>query len=70
MLKNHAHHSFKPKYLLDYKVLKILNDSTLLPVTINGKEWKTSINDVKPCSPIEPIKNCLGFISKLNTSQT
>ena len=37
MLKNHAHHTFKPKYLLNSGVLKILNNSTLLLVTPNGK---------------------------------
>ena len=46
MVKNHACHTFDPKYLLDYKVLKILNDSTLLLITPNGKEGKTNINDV------------------------
>ena len=29
MVKNHTHSSFEPKYLLDYRVLKILNNSTL-----------------------------------------
>ena len=38
MVKNHAHHTYEPKYLLDYKVLKILNDSTHLLITPNGKE--------------------------------
>ena len=45
MIKNHAYHTFEPKYLLDYNVLKILNDSTLLFITPNGKERK-NINDV------------------------
>ena len=30
MVKNHVHYTFDPKYLLGYRVLKILNDSTLL----------------------------------------
>ena len=30
MVKNHGYFTFKPKYLLNYKVLKILNGSTLL----------------------------------------
>ena len=37
MVKNHTCHIFKPKYLLDYKVLKI-NASTLLLIILNGKE--------------------------------
>ena len=50
MVKNHAHHTFEPQYLLDYKVLKILNGKNFLLVTANAKEKKTNINDVKPCS--------------------
>ena len=51
MVWNHAHHKFEPKYLLDYRVLQILNDSTLLLVNPDGKDRKTNINDVKLCSP-------------------
>ena len=40
MVKNHAHCTFEPKYLMDYRVLKILSDSTLLLVALNGKEKK------------------------------
>ena len=50
MVKKHVHHSTEPKYLLDYKVLKIINYSTLLPIMPNRKERKTNTNDVKPCS--------------------
>ena len=47
MVKNHAYGTFKPKCQLDYRVLKILNDSTLLLVTPNHKERKTNVKDVK-----------------------
>ena len=57
MVKTHAHHTFKPKYLMDYKVLKIPNDITLLIITPNGEERKTNINDVKPCSTPELVEN-------------
>ena len=40
MINNLAHSTLQPKYLLDYRVLKLLNDSTLLLVTLNGKERK------------------------------
>ena len=60
MVKNHAHHTVEPKYLLDYKVLKILNDSTLLLMTPNGKERKININDVKLCSTTELVESLEG----------
>ena len=57
MVKNNAHHTFKPKYLLDSRILKILNYSTLLLVTPNGKERIRNINTVKHCSTSELIEN-------------
>ena len=54
MVKTHAHSTLKPKYLLDYRVLKILN---LLLVAPNRKERKTNVNDVKPCSTSELEEN-------------
>ena len=41
----------------DYRMLKILNESTLLLVTPSGKECKRNFNDVKPCTTLELIEN-------------
>ena len=60
MVKNHAHHTFEPKYLLDYRVLKILNDRTLLLIMPYGKE--RNVNDVKPCSTTELMENAWNSI--------
>ena len=57
MVENHAHHAFKPKHLMDYRVLKILNESTLLFITPNCTDHKTNINDVKPATTHELIEN-------------
>ena len=38
------------------QVLKIINDSTLLLITPNGKERKTNSHDVKPCSTTELVE--------------
>ena len=68
MVKNHAHHTFEPQCLLGYRVLKILNCNTLLLVTPNGKERKTNVNDVKPCSTIEIVENAWDtFLGTLRT---
>ena len=40
MVKNHAHHTFEPQYLLDNRVLKLPNDSIILLVMPNEKERK------------------------------
>ena len=49
MVKSHAQHTFEAKYLPDYRVQKILNNSTVLLVTSNRKERKININDFKLC---------------------
>ena len=46
MVKNHACHTFQLKDLLDYKILKVNNHSTLLLLIPGGKERKTNINDI------------------------
>ena len=56
MVKNHTHHTFKPKYVLDYYVFKILNGNTILLITPNGKERKRNINDVRSCSTVQLVK--------------
>ena len=69
MVKNHACHTFEPEYLVDYRVLKILNVSTLLLVTPNRKERKTNINDVKLCSSLELIENaCNSFVGSIKSN--
>ena len=40
MVKDHTNYAFKHKYLIDYRLLIILNERTLLLVTPNGKEHK------------------------------
>ena len=57
LVKNHADSAFEPKYLMDYRVLKILNESTLLLVTPNSRKCKTNINNVKPSTTLELIEN-------------
>ena len=42
---------------MDYRVLEILNESTLLLGTPNGKVHKMNINDMKPCSTSELIED-------------
>ena len=56
-IKNCKHYTLEQTFLVDYKVLKILNDTTLLLITPNGKERKTNINDVKPCSITQLVEN-------------
>ena len=51
MVRNHNHHTFEPKYMIDYRVLKIGDESPLLLETPNG------INDVKSCSTLELIED-------------
>ena len=57
MVKNHVHYAFEPKYLMDYKVFRILNERTLLHMTPNGMGRKINVNIVKPYSTTELVEN-------------
>ena len=57
VVRNCNYQTYECKYLRDYRVLKILNESALLLVTPHGKEFKMNINDVKPCNTLELIEN-------------
>ena len=57
MARNHASQTFEPNYLTADIALKILNEITLLLETSNGKEHKTNINNVKPCTTLELVEN-------------
>ena len=68
MVRNNTSWSFEPKYLMDYRVL--INVSTLLLVTPNGKECETNINDMKPSSTLELIENALNsFLNSIKNCQ-
>ena len=43
--------------MTDYRVFKMLNESTLLLVTHNEKEYKMNINKVKPFTKLELVEN-------------
>ena len=49
----------KYKYKMDYRVLKIINESTLLLVTPNVIELETNINNVKPAPMLKLIEYAL-----------
>ena len=49
-VKNHAHHTFEPKYLLDYRVLKGLNNSRCLLTLLKGGKEKPMLMVYKPSS--------------------
>ena len=45
------------KQKTDWQYTLLTQYSTLLLVAPNGREHKTNINDVKPCTTLELIKN-------------
>ena len=43
--------TFQPKYLADHRVVEIVNDSTVIVTSPDGKEKKCNIHHVKAISP-------------------
>ena len=53
----------------DYRILKILNEGTLLLVTPSGRECKMNINNVKPCNTLQIAENALSsFLNSIKLS--
>ena len=48
LVKNQHEGLLDPTYIYDHWVAKVLNDSTVLPTTKDGKEKKCNIHHVKP----------------------
>ena len=57
MVRNNGHQTFELIYITYYRVLKILNGSTVLLVTSKEKEFKMNINYVNPCTILELVEN-------------
>ena len=58
-VKNHLRNTFDTKFISDYRVLKIINECTLLIESPDGKTRKININDAKPVSAITAADNAL-----------
>ena len=58
-VKNHLKRTFDTKFISDYRILKIINEYTLLIESPDGKTRKININDAKPVSAITAADNVL-----------
>ena len=52
-MKNHNVTAFQLKYVADYRVIKIVNKSTVMVASPDSKERKCNIHHIKPISPTE-----------------
>ena len=50
LIKNDTASTFQTKYLVDHRVLKIVNDSTVTVSSLDGKDKKCNIHHVKAIS--------------------
>ena len=50
---------FENKFVSDYRILKIVNECTLLVKSPNGKTHQININDAKPVSALTTTGNAL-----------
>ena len=58
-VKNHLRNTFETKFVSDYRILKIVNECTLLVESSNGKTCQININDAKPVSALTATDNAL-----------
>ena len=48
---DHCKGTFDPTYIFDHRVSGIVNDSTVMLITPDGKEKKRNIHHIKPVTP-------------------
>ena len=69
LIKNHTASTFQPKYLADCRVIKIVNDSTVIMSSPGGKEKKCNIHHVKPMSPTTAFTSAFEEFQKSITKE-
>ena len=52
-VKDHHKGTFNPSYIFDHRVAGIVNDSTVVLTTLDGKERRCNIHHVKPATALQ-----------------
>ena len=47
-MKNHSVRAFQPRYLADYRIVKVVNENTVIVATPDSRERKCNVNHIKP----------------------
>ena len=58
-VKNHLRNTFEPKFVSDYRILKIVNECILQIESPSGKTHQININNAKPVSVTTATDNAL-----------
>ena len=56
-VKDYHKGTFDATYIFDHRVSGILNDSTVMLTTPDGKEKKCNIHHIKPITPVDVFTN-------------
>ena len=62
LIKNHSVRAFQPKYVADYRIIKVINKNTVILASPDGRERMCNIHHIKPISQAE------GFTSAFKES--
>ena len=64
LIKNHTASTFQLKYLADHRIIKIVNDSTVIVASPDGREKKCNIHHVKAISPTTALTSAFEEFQK------
>ena len=59
-VKDHQKGTFDPLYIYDHRVVGILNDSTVVLTTPDGKEKRCNVHNIKPMTHLEVSTSAFG----------
>ena len=65
-MKNHTASVFQPKNLADHRVVKIVNDNTVIVSSPDGKVKKCNVHHVKTITPTKAFTSALRNFRKVS----
>ena len=64
LMKDHNVRTFQPKDVTDYRVIKIINENTVIVRSPGGREIKCNIHHIKPISPTKTFTSTFEEFTK------
>ena len=64
LMKNYNARAFQPKYLADYRVIKVENKNAEIVTSPDGRKRKCNILHIKPISPAEAFTSAFQEFTK------
>ena len=63
-MRTNSVRAFQPKYLADYRIIKVINENTVIVASPDGRKRKINIHHIKPISSTEAFTSAFEEFTK------